>query len=245
MCKRNRGNRSKVEMARPQNVQDLTKDAHEKYSEKYLAILEEYKKHIGNSLKQKHILKNWFIACLCLVMIAMLGMCGCIAKKSFTVFDTVISASMPLSGQTDQNSSPDSNGQVSVGTTAGNNLSAHGDGKQNVQSVDSFMQVTVAVIGAISALISAFTSMVVAVLNLPKIVAEYLFDKNEDDNMTQIIKGIQTYEVECEKLRLCGQSDGALASALAGAEQDDALSDVPRRDEPKAEPPNPAEPKNA
>lgn len=245
MCKRNRANRTEVEKPLQQNVPEPTKNEHEKYTEKYLAILEEYTEHIGNSLKQKHRLKNCFIACLCLVMIAMLVMCGCIAKKSFTVFDTVISVSMPLSDQTNQNSSPVMNGQVSTGTVAGENLSAHGDGNQNVQSVDSFMQVTVAVIGAISALISAFTSMVVAVLNLPKIVAEYLFDKNEDNNMTQIIKGIQTYEVECEKLKHRGQNDGKLASALAGVGPDETIPEVPPGDEPKEEPPSPSEPKDA
>ena len=42
--------------------------------------------------------------------------------------------------------------------------------------------------------------MIVSILKLPKIIAEYLFNKKEDKQMNQIIKNIQSYEIGAVQL---------------------------------------------
>lgn len=52
------------------------------------------------------------------------------------------------------------------------------------------------VTGAVTALISSFVTMGVAVYALPKIIAEYLFDQKEDERMISVIQNIQKYEID-------------------------------------------------
>ena len=42
-------------------------------------------------------------------------------------------------------------------------------------------------------MISVLIELVSAIIVLPKIIAEYLFNKEEDRNMTEIIKSMQNY----------------------------------------------------
>lgn len=53
--------------------------------------------------------------------------------------------------------------------------------------------------GAISAIISSFVTMVLSIFKLPEIIANYLFNKEEDNLMNDIIKNIQTYELNAVK----------------------------------------------
>lgn len=50
--------------------------------------------------------------------------------------------------------------------------------------------------GAITAVISSFVTMLLAIIKLPKIIAQYLFNKKEDELMNQIIRNIQKYEIK-------------------------------------------------
>lgn len=60
---------------------------------------------------------------------------------------------------------------------------------------------SVAVItGAITAMISSFSTMIISIFKLPKIIADYLFNKEEDQLMNEIIKNIQKYEIDAVKL---------------------------------------------
>lgn len=62
---------------------------------------------------------------------------------------------------------------------------------------------SVAVItGAITTIISSFATMIVSLFKLPKIIADYLFNKKEDRLMNQIIKNIQQYEINAVKYDL-------------------------------------------
>lgn len=62
---------------------------------------------------------------------------------------------------------------------------------------------SVAVItGAITTIISSFATMIVSLFKLPKIIADYLFNKKEDRLMNQIIKNIQQYEINAVKYNL-------------------------------------------
>lgn len=49
------------------------------------------------------------------------------------------------------------------------------------------------------ALISALVEMISAILVLPKIIAQYLFDKEEDRNVLDIIKNMQQYNEQKQK----------------------------------------------
>lgn len=49
--------------------------------------------------------------------------------------------------------------------------------------------------GSVSAIISSFATMVLSIFKLPEIIANYLFNKEEDKLMSDIIKNIQTYEL--------------------------------------------------
>ena len=51
------------------------------------------------------------------------------------------------------------------------------------------------IVGSAVPIISSFATVIVALNKLPKIIARYLFDSNEDQNMTQVIKNIQDYEI--------------------------------------------------
>ena len=62
---------------------------------------------------------------------------------------------------------------------------------------------SVAVItGSITTIISSFATMIVSLFKLPKIIADYLFNKKEDRLMNQIIKNIQQYEINAVKYDL-------------------------------------------
>ena len=53
--------------------------------------------------------------------------------------------------------------------------------------------------GSIVAVISSFVTMIVSIFKLPRIIAKYLFNKKEDDQMTRIIENIQNYELDAVK----------------------------------------------
>ena len=53
------------------------------------------------------------------------------------------------------------------------------------------------VVTIIPSLVSLLTSFIV----IPKIVAKYLFNRSEEDNMTQVIKNLQSYDDELNKNR--------------------------------------------
>lgn len=64
--------------------------------------------------------------------------------------------------------------------------------KFNYQSVS-------VITGSVSAIISSFVTMVLSIFKLPEIIANYLFNKEEDKLMSDIIKNIQTYELSAVK----------------------------------------------
>ena len=53
--------------------------------------------------------------------------------------------------------------------------------------------------GAITGMISSFVTMLLSIFKLPQIIAEYLFNKEEDRMMSEVIKNIQTYEIDVVK----------------------------------------------
>lgn len=53
--------------------------------------------------------------------------------------------------------------------------------------------------GAIVSIISSFVTMVLGIYKLPQIIADYLFNKEEDKQMKEIIVNIQKYELDADK----------------------------------------------
>ena len=54
---------------------------------------------------------------------------------------------------------------------------------------------TESIIGLVTAIISSFITMLVSLFKLPEIIAKYLFNLKEDENMAKIIGHIQTYDI--------------------------------------------------
>lgn len=66
--------------------------------------------------------------------------------------------------------------------------------------------------GAIVSIVSSFVTMILGIYKLPQIIADYLFNKEEDKQMTEIIVNIQKYELDADKTeRLRNQAQVAAA----------------------------------
>jgi len=56
--------------------------------------------------------------------------------------------------------------------------------------------------GSITTIVASLVTLVLAILKLPKIIAKYLFNRDEDQVMNTIIKNIQHYELERIQLEI-------------------------------------------
>lgn len=59
---------------------------------------------------------------------------------------------------------------------------------------------TESIIGAVSSIIPSLATMLVSLIKLPKIIAQYLFNPEEDKNMVAIIEKIQNYDIQMYSL---------------------------------------------
>lgn len=53
--------------------------------------------------------------------------------------------------------------------------------------------------GTLTTLVSSLVTLIMSIYKLPEIIAKYLFNKQEDRLMNEIIKNIQTYEIDAVK----------------------------------------------
>lgn len=81
--------------------------------------------------------------------------------------------------------------------------------------------------GAITALISSFVTMTLSIFKLPEIIAEYLFNKNEDVLMSEIIKNIQNHEIDMVKTAKKADVDAAKDQKIKN--HDDSFSENPNK----------------
>ncbi len=90
---------------------------------------------------------------------------------------------------------------------------------------DSFPVVT----GAITAVISSLSTMILSISKLPKLIAKYLFNENEDRSMTEIIKNIQSYELKSAQMNTLGKNDAQkkINDQKADDDEDMKISPVP------------------
>ena len=84
------------------------------------------------------------------------------------------------------------------------------------------------VVGAIVSVISSFVTMVLAIFKLPKIIADYLFNKQEDEMMKSIIENIQNYEIQAvdlERVKEAARTDAKLNTIIAQTDEDSEMQD--------------------
>lgn len=87
--------------------------------------------------------------------------------------------------------------------------------------------------GALLSIISSFVTMIMAIYKLPQIIADYLFNKEEDKQMTDIIVNIQKYELDAdktEKMRTQATIDAAMNTMMANPNDDSEITDLPYTD---------------
>lgn len=130
-------------------------DAHGKYTQAYVGILDTYKEQISNSVNKKNQLKEKFFSVIKGIMITLVVLFVVILLCSFVIFGIMI--------------------------------------------ICKYQSVSV-ITGAITAMLSSFATMLVSIFKLPQIIADYLFNKDEDNQMIEIIKNIQQYEIDAVKL---------------------------------------------
>ncbi len=80
--------------------------------------------------------------------------------------------------------------------------------------------------GAITGMISTFSTMLLAIIKLPRIMAKYLFNKNEDKLMNKVIKNIQTYEIDATRTETNGKLD-ALSQKQMAKNNDNYVEQLP------------------
>lgn len=83
---------------------------------------------------------------------------------------------------------------------------------------------------SIVAIISSFVTMVLSLLKLPQIIADYLYNTDEDEQMNKIIGNIQTYELNAvkeEKMLEKAKVDAVIETDTALEFEADSLSDSP------------------
>lgn len=71
--------------------------------------------------------------------------------------------------------------------------------------------------GAIVSIVSSFVTMVLGIYKLPQIIADYLFNKEEDQLMKEIIANIQKYELDAdrtERMRAQASVDAAMNTII-------------------------------
>lgn len=109
------------------------------------------------------------------------------------------------------------------------------------------------IVGSVVSIIPSFATMLVSLIRLPKIIAEYLFNPKEDENMTKIIGQIQNYDLQMYPMEQRSQSlrkeqqdvnlndfDGVLQSLLSNNEEKPKSEDINTNDNGSHEPDNDA-----
>lgn len=89
--------------------------------------------------------------------------------------------------------------------------------------------------GIITSVVSSFVTMILSILKLPRIIAKYLFNKEEDRMMNEIIKNIQTYEIDVVKAERHASSEKAATTTDSKTEDDTSTQPTSKRPNMKPE----------
>jgi len=93
-------------------------------------------------------------------------------------------------------------------------------------SVDKKPIPTESIIGLVTAIISSFITMLVSLFKLPEIIAQYLFDPKEDENMATIIGHIQTYDIGMYKIEKEAEKDAMKVQSASANETEELIGDL-------------------
>lgn len=130
-------------------------NAHDKYTQAYVDMLNTYKDQMESSVKKKTELKDKFFRMIRIIMVVLMLLFVVSILASFATFYFMI--------------------------------------EKQYQSAE-------VITGAVTAMISSFATMILSIFKLPKIIADYLFNKEEDNLMNEMMKNIQKYELDVVKL---------------------------------------------
>lgn len=84
--------------------------------------------------------------------------------------------------------------------------------------------------GAILSIISSFVTMILGIYKLPQIIADYLFNKQEDEQMKEIILNIQQYELDADKterMRDQASVDAVMNTIITSPDGDSEMDNSP------------------
>ena len=84
-----------------------------------------------------------------------------------------------------------------------------------------------AVLSILTVVIPAISSLIVAFIKIPEIIAQYLFNTKEDDNMNSIIKNIQDYDTAMFAMEQ--QIDELLKNNKDQNVEDDSIEEPPTK----------------
>lgn len=157
-------------------------EAHSKYTDAYIDILNSYNAQIKESVQRKNELKDKFYNTIKSIMLILTWLFFGILIFSLILFCVMV-----------------------------------------FNNNDSVVVIT----GAITTTISSFITMILSIFKLPEIIANYLFNKEEDQLMNEIIKNIQVYEldavkyeIETIKLEKKGHEDAVIDIGGGGNDED-------------------------
>lgn len=156
-------------------------NAHNKYTDAYINILETYRGQIKGSIDAKNKLKDKFFRMIRLIMYILIGLFVVALVSSFVIFVLMV--------------------------------------------VWDYKSVAV-ITGAVTAMVSSFVTMIISIIKLPEIIAMYLFNKEEDNLMSEVIKNIQDYEIEAVKSEYVAALDATKDKSF-GYERNQILEDSP------------------
>lgn len=101
----------------------------------------------------------------------------------------------------------------------------------NIRKFSNLNDITIeAILGMITILLPSITSLIVAFIKIPEIIAQYLFNTNEDNYMDSIIKSIQNHDISMVSMEY--ETDDIIDNnkCKSGNEQDDIADDSPKEE---------------
>lgn len=156
--------------------------SHDKYTESYIGILDQYKEQITSYTTAKNKLKERSFILIATIMSVLIFIFCIVVVISFVLFFNML--------------------------------------KSRSDSI-------AVIVGAVTAIVSSFATMVVSMFKMPEIITKYLFNKDEDKQMTTIIQNIQSYEIaflkqETERIKLAQSMSSGLSGNISSPDSHNA-----------------------
>lgn len=85
---------------------------------------------------------------------------------------------------------------------------------------------TESIVGLVTAIISSFITMLVSLFKLPEIIAKYLFNPKEDENMATIIGHIQAYDIGMYTIEKETEKDAMKSQSTSATETEELIGNL-------------------